>query len=517
MYGQIEETRTVSTSIRFNAIWAVILSINGVALYFRGLFMPLYSDDYEWVISNPGSKLLYYFTHANPFTRFYRPIQMSTSALFQTYFGWADTFPNHVFQLALHIGLCYLLFIWMRKLGWSRLQSALASWFMLIAQTNVLTVAGNDTGSEVTSTLFGCVALWLFYSALRTDSTVSRHPAGLYAGSLVCYALCLFSKESGVSFILAFALVYLVARQSDRRYSSTIPALGLAMLPYVAVTAFYLLLRSRVVTYPISFGQETYNFHIGANIFVNLCQFAISALVPVSTVQTFLAMKQQNVATLGVAAFGYLTLLGAVGYGLVLARRPRAVIMIVLLAIIATFPVILLNHVNEQYLYKAMPFISALVGIGLGELITRLRWSPVPFGITVMTLAMIGAGHTLATVEKVGLMRVNGDHANELVHAIVRFIPHVPYHGRLLLLNDPSGMIEYSEFYMSGFSVFEYGENIFNFLSHRDDFTAHVVQYRDAGGVTRSLDKDVVLLSHGSGFFEIPRDTHLPQFKQAKE
>ena len=410
--------------------------------------MPLYADDYEWVIQNPASKLSYYFTHANPHMRFYRPIQMSTSAIFQAFFGWQDTFPNHVFQLTMHVMLSFLIYIWMRKIRWSRLQGLLASLFMLIAQTNVLTVARNDTSSEITSTLFGCAALWLYYSYLHQDTPVQRGSVGLYAASIVFYGLSLFSKESGVSFLLALALLLVTVRCKDRLDTGKILGLIRSILPYAVVTCLYLLLRSQVVTYPSAFGNETYNFNIGTNIIVNLGQFTIFGLVPLSTARYFVAIKQHDEVTLGLAIFGYLIFFSAISYGLLLSGKPRPIIAPFLLVSIAIFPVVLLNHINEQYFYKAMPFICALVGIGLGELLARRLRMPV-LRITVsIVLIILAARHVLATIEKVGLMRDNGERAQQLLIEVLSFVPHVPHNGRLLLLDSVPNMIEYSMYYM---------------------------------------------------------------------
>ena len=123
------------------------------------------------------------------------------------------------------------------RLGFSPTAAVLGAAWFLCCETNAIAVASCDTLSQVGVSLFGWLAVGSLDAAL-TDDELDRRRYGL---SLAAFALCLLSKESGLGFAVAAALLLALVR--DRPVARRLALL----LPYVALAAGYWVLHSAVV------------------------------------------------------------------------------------------------------------------------------------------------------------------------------------------------------------------------------------------------------------------------------
>ena len=63
---------------------------------------------------------------------------------------------------------------------------------------------------------------------------------------------------------------------------------------------------------------------------------------------------------------------------------------------------------------------------------------------------------------------------------MARYTAEIPRDGELLLVQPPSGQVEYSVFLMPGFSVLNHGLFQLNRAAGRDDFRARIVSPAEA-------------------------------------
>src|SRR5262249_22707653 len=190
-----------------------------------------------------------------------------------------------------------------------------------------------------------------------------------YVLSIFAFGMSLLSKETSTSFIVAITCVVLLNKSnlkgSSRRLGGSVSQIG----PYAFVFSVYFWLRLFLGLQGPSFGSDRYNFRFGLNIFRNLLMFAFEAIVPVSTVTTYTAAKNGALFLLILIVGVSVVFVSAVVYGVLRAERRRLLYVLGVFAIFSLFPVVLMNQVSELYLYNAMPFLSVIVGAGLGRLI----------------------------------------------------------------------------------------------------------------------------------------------------
>ena len=120
------------------------LLVCGVALYGSGLEIGYYGDDFKVVFTPPPSSMFYFFDHANPVSRWYRPIEAAILLNSQRFYG-SNTLPLHLAQICLHVLLAFFAFQAMTSIGLSKRSALVASIFMLVCQNNVMAIASNDS------------------------------------------------------------------------------------------------------------------------------------------------------------------------------------------------------------------------------------------------------------------------------------------------------------------------------------------------------------------------------------
>jgi hypothetical protein len=384
-----------------------------------------------------------------------------------------------VSQVFLHACSAYLVFLVARRLDFSPLQSGLGSLIFLLAQGNVITVLSVDTFSGIGATLFGMIAIWLVLR-LHVESRGPRAPKLVQAGLVVAaFLLSLLSKESSVALLAALGLILLALPEKRRGEGTSLPAKRgplLLLLLCLLATAFYLGLRAKAGATPASLGAGQYQFRLSVNVLSNLGMLLAAALTPVSTVSTFVALERRDILSLlPVLALTVLSI-GPAAYGLWRNGRIRLWLILALLALILLFPMLLLNHVSELYVYGSMPFIALLLGAGWGAVVELLAGRPLLRFAALAGLAALLALNALAIQSKARLMAQNGDSAESLLTQLAVVSEGVPAGGRLLLVNPPPARPSYSVYYINGFDVLEGRRNIVNRVSGRNDFSVKIAE-----------------------------------------
>lgn len=481
--------------------WFVVLGLIGFVIYFPGTRIDYYADDFQWYFDPPPASIFHYFLHENPnITNAYRPLQSSFLVAVQRSFG-LDTLPIHLTQIALHIALSWLIYRWMVGYGFARWQAMLGSLFMLVSQANVMAVLSNDTLSQVCGPLFGGISLWLLHRSFGESRDGPRQGVtnlGYYALSVGAFAASLLSKETSASFFVMVLCIILLKNAAIKHWSLQLRRALVEIAPYVVVLALYVGTRWALGLQRPAFHSGRYGLHIGSNIVKNFAMFAFQAVLPASSVKAFAALKHGELILLGVMAGGSLLFAVAVAYGLWHSRHRGLLALLGVFAVIGLFPVVLMNKVSELYLYNSMPFISILVGAGLGKLIELSGANRLKRIAVVLFAGFLLASHVSAVQSKARSMRDAGAQSTLLLSRIEPYLERVPQNGQLLLLNPAIDQVEYSVFVMSGFNVLNTGLHRINEISRRADFDVKLIQQAELpsgesavpGALVLALDKE---------------------------
>jgi hypothetical protein len=461
----------------------MLLGLLTVLVYMPGVGIPYFADDFQFVCADPGSKILRYLYERNRYDGFYRPIQASTLAAIQTLFGW-NTAPIHVVQIAMHIALVVLVYRFIRRMRLSSTHATVAGLTMVVAQSNASAVLGNDTMSQVAGTLFGWLSLWLLFTAVGAECLdTAEWPLnrGRYTASILTFALSLFSKETSPAFLLLLAGILLVdARRRGRPVVSmeNIPR----ALPFVAVMACYMVVRMAMGASQPQFGSESYNFHFGANIPLNITMTLFAMLSPASTTWSYVAITTHDRATLAMIGAVTLAIVAATIWGLLRLRRPGLTAALAVALVLSMFPMAILNHISELYVYNSLPFAAALIGMGIGALLDASRELKTLHRLLAVAAPLLAAVHVYANWDKMHQMRSNGNEAMALLGEIEPHLKEIPPSGRMILVNPPTPKPSYSVFLVNDFNLFKWGYNVFWIRSGREDFTVDIVDQDSVRG-----------------------------------
>ena len=351
-------------------------------------------------------------------------------------------------------------------------------------------------------------------------------------------ALALLAKESALSYavLVVFVLVYGAWRRRGDAADVGRGAVLLA-LACVLVTALYFAYRGQMAPTRIAWSPtDAYGFHLGLNVLRNQAFLFGGALLPASTSDLFAAVAHRRVAVL--AGAGVLTALwcGLLAAGLWRARRPGASAGLLLAASLTTFPMTLMNHVSELYVYNLMPLLSVLVGLALapvlapGEpaavLLPRRDAAPTtgpaangigppagssaargaagaaappaadagtsPSGLLTLPdlgpparrtpvaalaiLFLVTASSGLAVQRKAAEMQANGRAARQLAAAVVEIARAAPPGARVVLWERPTaGRAYYSVFRTTDFQGLLVAERWLRHRAERSDVTIRVL------------------------------------------
>lgn len=433
--------------------WFITLCVAGYALYLAGIGSQYYGDDFHWVFKDPEAEIFFYWLNPNPVAPSYRPLQASIVALLQLFFGW-NTVPLHSIQILIHVILALLIYDFMSKQGFSRLQACLGSAYMLVSQANVQAVAGSDSLSQIGGTLFGYASLWCLsrVSVEQNENEtygmqVMRNKVYLF--SLVLFALSLFMKETSLSFLLLIISFLFLKNLRNHTLRQSLVRTTSVSIPYLIVFALYFVLWFSVMG-ELKGGR--YGLNLGLNVFVNLAFLAMAALTPVSSAALFTAFANRDILLLGITSL--LTFLFAVFVllGIWRSRQYRRTAVLTIFSIMSLFPVLFFTQVSELYVYNMMPLVSILVGIGLGEFLQLGRINKIAQSLAVAFIGVLLVSNVLAVESKTAQIRINGERAAVLLHDVLSYVDRVPPNGELLLIAPEDPPQEYSVFNITGFN-----------------------------------------------------------------
>jgi hypothetical protein len=479
------------------------LGLIGFGIYLPGLGIQYYEDDLNFIFDPTPPSFFYYFTHKHPHLGFYRPIEASILSFIQYYCG-LNTVPIHIILIILHVCLSSIIFFAVLKLGYSYIQAIIGSLFMLISQANAFAVLSNDTLSQVSGTLFGCISLFFLHTfcsnnELAKNSSESIKYYRYYGISVFAFGVALLSKESSISFFLPLlAIVAAFTIRTPGHTSSAAKKIFTVLLPFFCLVSFYLVVRFLIGASQPGTGDTRYDFHIGINIIKNLLMFLFALVIPASSINAFVAFKNNDIFRLLIFAFSSLALISFVVNGLWHSNEKSKIAFIAALVVLSLFPMAMLNHVSELYAYNAMPFLSILVGIGLGEILKSITAHNIIQPVFIILFISFSVSHIVAIQSKIAFMKRNGERAAALINQIGLYIDKIPKKGELLLLNTSKDAIEYSGFLLRDFNVLNYGQKRIKKVYGREDITIKIVDHKYDKRSTNRKDSIMLVLVDGS-------------------
>jgi hypothetical protein len=449
-------------------LWLAVMAVLGALVYAPGLDIPYYSDDFHYLLPDPHASWRERFTERNEGTGFFRPVEALVLGPIQGRVG-TEPRPVHVVVLASHVLLAWMVWFAARRFGAPTPAGELGSAFFLVWQTNAMAVLSNDTLSQVLSTALGCAAALMLWAALDQPPGHRRGPRALIGAlGILAFTAALFTKETAVGF-LPVMLFLLAAPAGARRPIGRVLA-GLAIALGVALY-FHLRATAAGAEMP-TVGEGRYQFRLAENVPVNAAKFALSVVLPTSSIGVVDALRDRRWLAVAATALATLAFVVAVIAGIRRARRGRLALTLLLLAVFALSPMLLLNHVSELYTYGATPFLAVIVGMA-GAVFLRAPGARTRIVTVAATFALL-FGHVAAVRVKAVMMDANGRAAERLLGELE---PHVRAlaPGATLWLVLPPRPPSYSVFRVDGFEVLRGAETSLERRAGRPDARVRLV------------------------------------------
>jgi len=419
------------TPVHWFAIAAALLLT--AAAYLQSAVFEFAYDDYGQIVYNPrvqSWKLVWsnftshVWAHTGDLALYYRPVFMLWLAANYALFGLHPLFW-HLTTVGLHLAACGLFYVFARRLTENQWTAVIATLLFGLHPAHVEAVAwiSGATESLLAVLLFGSLLCYL-----RHRDSGKRGMTGSLAGSLVLAFLAALTKESalvlpGLIFSYEWAFYRASPSWKDRLRSAV-----RAMLPYVPVSAAYLVVRALVLKSAVPEQNmagyravllawpEAIAFYIGHVLFpVHLSVFYKPLLV-------FHPGWQNFVLPLMAVAAGA----GALYYG---SRRSRVFAFLSLWCITLLVPMLNvtlwnnLENVHDRYLY--LP--SAAYCLILAMLLSRLKDLHHTRTVAAV-LVLIAGGYIYVTEREMRYFR--NDY--ELAHHGVALSPDHPIALQLL-------------------------------------------------------------------------------------
>jgi hypothetical protein len=373
----------------------------------------------------------------------------------------------------------------MIKLKYSNFSAFFGSLFMLTAQVNVTSVGGNDTLGMLLTSSLSFLSLWFLYKTMVASDIENKGSNKLYVISLLLITINLFCKESGVAFYSLFAVLLLLKNSFFfDRSSINIKKTVIQAIPFVIIFIIFYSIRSGIVPVKPSFGEGTYNFHLGLNIPRNIAMLLFSIFLPVSSVKTFEATEFKDYKFLAAVFIITAAFAGTVFYGIWRSKKTRAAVVLLAFIVAGFFPFALLNHVNEQYTYFSIPFAGMLVGIGIGYYFDNMiGWKRTVITVMVLIIILINSA---SVMEKTNRINQCGIRSDKIFAQLVNYLPAVEHNGYLVLVNKPNREKNYSAFKIPDFEIMRYSQFMVYKLAGREDFTMEVIEWNEQDNWKRS-------------------------------
>jgi len=428
-------------------LWLAALAVLGVLIFAPGLDIPYYSDDFYFVLADPHLPWHERFTRRNEGADWYRPVEAIVLGMIQGRAG-TDPRPLHATVLGIHVLLAWMVWLATVRLGGRPPAAEVASVWFLAWQANAMAVLSNDTLSQVLSTVLGCAATLMLWVAL--DGSAGRGPRRLpVLLAIVAFAAALFTKESGIGFLLVLSFLLVFRPPPARGVGGRV----LVALALVAVIALYFGMRAATAGAAMPMvGEGRYQFRLGANLAVNAAKLAFAMLLPTSTVTVFDALQARRWLPLALTAVATAALLALVVAGVWRWRRGRTALALLLMGALALSPTLLLNHVSELYAYSATPFVAVIVGAAFAALLGS-RSSAAGRVTLIAVLGGMLLAQVSAVRQKAALMEANGRRAEVLVARLEPYVRGLPPGATLWLVLPPRSPSAYSVFHLDGFEL----------------------------------------------------------------
>ncbi len=479
-----------SGGARWLGWWALLFGAS-IVLYWPGLSEGYFSDDLLFFFNSPPAHLFDYFAVRGAAAQAYRPLEAIILTLIQQHFRF-NTLPIHLCSLAAHAALVCAVLAAARRLALGRMESLLACIFMLVAQVGAPAVLGNDCFSQVASTLFGSLsALFLCFAWLdRKDAGISRTARKWLWWSIAMYTVSLFFKETALGFFLVALLLIALIAYEEIAWAERFKKAILLAIPYGATTLVYWVARLHAGGAASQSGS--YRIQAGLNVARNIAEFALAAFGPFSTVDGAVAVSMHHVAEVFLQLLGWIFVAAVIVVGAYLSGRVLLSVALAVLAVASLFPAYLLTHVSELYLYNAIPLLALLFGISLGTLWKRRRWMR---AAAFFCAGLLFAMQIYSDEQKAELMTRNGTRAAVIMAGIQKYLPAMPPNSRILLVNPPDRIPEYSVFLLKKFDVVEIGTSRIGPIFGRPDVLVELVEESSVQGREKSRDRLLLGLS----------------------
>jgi hypothetical protein len=439
----------------------------GAWAYAPGIDVPYYGDDFQLYFPALGMEWTDHFVRTGPTTGFYRPLQNAVLSVIQSAAGM-NPVPVHVLTLLLHVGTVAVVYEGSRWIGASRVQAVVATVLMAVAQINAAAVLGNDTLSQVGSTLFGYLSLRCYGQAVSGRRAVRT----AYAGALTALAVALLFKESAFAFAPLLVLVDVATAPSGWGTQASLTGRAKRLAPVLALAAGYLLLRSAAGAMSPGFGSGPYQLALGGNVIRNAVLFGAAATSVIPTPQVAEWAQTGQWAHVAAAGVGSLGLVTAVGWGVYRSGRGRTAAVLLAVSLASLAPVLALNDVSELYVYSAMPPLCILAALAAGP---WLHAAPPGQRAAVAALLLgVAVSQAVGVRHKAALMDATGKRTQAVLKQIAETAAAAPDDARLCLqdASPPTADADttaYSVYRMPGALPLIFAEPVVRHLASRPD------------------------------------------------
>jgi tetratricopeptide (TPR) repeat protein len=383
------------------------------AAYARALGFEFVFDDRGQIAENPlvqswGFAGRYFTEHvwAHMFPdvpgNYYRPLFMLWLMVHYMLFGLA-AFWWHLTTILTHLAATWIVYVVARQLLEDRFTAAAAAILFGLHPVHVESVAWVSAVSEPLFTLLLLGALSSYIRMRRGPGTRQRL---WLCGSIVLYALALLTKEPAVILpVLVACYEWLLGPANDTpqegRFGRRVRAACRSVLPYLVVTAFYVVARTIVLD---GFGHTVVRLPLRVVLLTlpSVLWFYVQHLVwPVGLAGFYDVpyIKQFTTQAVGLPAVGLAVVAAGLSWWAWHSRRAAFSVICLVLPILPLLNLRLLPHseiAHDRYLYfpsVGLCFLLALALRRLPEAGPRLFGQPVlQIGLLGTVASVMGAG-----------------------------------------------------------------------------------------------------------------------------
>jgi hypothetical protein len=406
--------------------------IGAVVLYWPSLDSPFVADDYVYLYSVRTLSFWHYVRLAlTPGTHdttlffvdnFWRPGYFLSFQATERLFG-GHVVVYHLLNLAIHLATVVLVWTVAWRLTRRGLAAGVAAVFFAVHPAGFEAVAWISSVNSISVPL-GLTAWLLFMRAVERSEDGERATAA-YAAAFLILVVAIGFHESAFVEVAAMGgwLVLVQRRERWREWRAYLP-----LVPYVALAAVYVTVRTRGFTQPMSVNPV---FQLSSSMPGQAWYYVKLGLFPFkdSSSGWHLALERTG-GVLLIAAFP-----------LALALRRWTVAAVLLAFYVSLLPYSGLTlGVVARYFYGPSALLGIAVGVATGEVLGAMRRVPVAFaqGVVVGACALLVAAAAYAGNSRVAAwVAENPDDNQAWVEQLQRKFPELPDGGTLYVANPP--------------------------------------------------------------------------------